>query len=299
MDSSSKPMIAFFGATGGCGLHVLALALEAGYPAVALARTPSKLTSLLVEQQKMPESVVAAQLQVVTGSATDVNAVKQVLSYSPALIVSGLGGAPKLQLSLRRPVTLDQPHICQTFTATLLTALRELQGKDRTTTTGGGEAAQVAGSGPPEMFSASGMTPPPFLVMISTAGLDSRRDVPLLLWPFYRWLLAVPLTDKRVTEELVVEEMQKPPQECVLSGFCVVRASMLTNGAKKGLGAVRSGWVHHHKDKAAQAHSAVTPPPGPAIGYTISRADVGAYIFETLIRGNAPDHNGRLISITY
>jgi hypothetical protein len=35
MTLTTKPLIAFIGATGGCALNVLTLALQAGYPAVA------------------------------------------------------------------------------------------------------------------------------------------------------------------------------------------------------------------------------------------------------------------------
>jgi hypothetical protein len=43
--SSSKPLIAFFGATGGCTLNALALTLKAGYSAIARTFSIGKSTS--------------------------------------------------------------------------------------------------------------------------------------------------------------------------------------------------------------------------------------------------------------
>ena len=57
-----------------------------------------------------------------------------------------------------------------------------------------------------------------------------------------------------------------PERERVISGQMIVRASLLTNGKECGMGSIRSGTDED-----------------PAIGYTISREDVGLWIFENAV----------------
>ena len=82
--------------------------------------------------------------------------------------------------------------------------------------------------------------------------------------PLYRGLLSVPHKDKKAMEDLVVGA----GKEGVVAGWTVVRASLLTNG-KATEGKVRAGMEGK-----------------PAVGYTISREDVGGWIYrEVVVKG--------------
>lgn len=106
----------------------------------------------------------------------------------------------------------------------------------------------------------------PRIVIISTTGLSDTRDVPLLMLPLYHWLLKVPHEDKKVMEKLVETEMQKPEEERAIDGYLMVRPSLLVNGDGDGLSKIKTGTDEK-----------------PAVGYYISRRDVGLWIFERII----------------
>jgi len=230
-----------------------------------VARTPAKLTKLLKEQQSVPEDIVSSNLQIVTGSSTDINAVKSILAHNPAVIISGLGGSPKMRLALF-PFTIDQPTICSDSTNVMLTALHELEREQK-------------------------LSVRPFYAVVSTTGISPRRDVPWLFVGLYYWALHVPHMDKKAMEDAGVEEAMK--RDGVLSGFTTIRASLLTDGAKKGLDAVKVGWEKHPGDVNGEQG------PGPAIGYTISRRDVGNWMFERLVKGSAMEWNRRMVTVTH
>ena len=117
---------------------------------------------------------------------------------------------------------------------------------------------------------------PPHLTVISTTGITSgARDLPLLMMPLYLGLLSVPHKDKKAMEDLVVGAAE----EGVVGGWTIVRPSLLTNG-KATEGKVRAG---------TEAK--------PAIGYTISREDVGGWIYrEVVVKGAWV---GERVSLTY
>ena len=120
--------------------------------------------------------------------------------------------------------------------------------------------------------------PKPFMVAISTTGITSGpRDVPLLFMPLYHVALAAPHRDKRVMEDLVTQADQEGGP---VSGFCLPRPSLLTSGTEPGT--VRVG-----SEEA------------PAVGYTISRNDVGKWIFEQCIMGDAHSWSGKKPTLTY
>jgi hypothetical protein len=236
-----------------------------------VARTPSKLTKMLLDDHAIPQSVLDAHLTVVAGSATDISAVKALLAHSPATIISGVGSAGKLQANPLRPVRLDQPTVCADTIAAIAAALREL--------------AAAAGQVPTQ----------PYLVAISSTGISGTKDVPLALRPLYRWALAVPHVDKRAMEAAVVDAARSAgPDAPVVAGFVLVRPTLLLDGKPKGLAGVRVGWERHPGDEARKGEAG----PGPAVGYAITRADVGGWIFEELIKGNVEEWDGRCVSLT-
>jgi hypothetical protein len=131
----------------------------------------------------------------------------------------------------------------------------------------------------------------PFVAVVSTTGMSPRRDVPWLFVPFYRVVLHYPHIDKKKMENALIEEGLK--KDSALAGFASVRASLLTNGALLGPRSVKVGWERDTRDSNSEAG------PGPAIGYTISRADVGNWLFENIVQTQGGDWNRRLVTVTY
>jgi NAD(P)H-binding len=222
---------------------------------------------MLLEKHSIPQSTLDAHLTIVQGSSTDVSAVKALLAHGPSTIISGVGAAPKLNANPLRPFVLDQPTICADTAAAVVAALRELS----------------AAGGAPE--------PRPHLAVISSTGVGVAQDLPPAMRPLYRWGLAAPHADKRAMEVAVVDAALAA--DSPLAGFVVVRPAFLLDGKGKGMEKVKAGWERHARDEAREAG------PGPAVGYTIARADVGGWIFEELVKGNVEEWDGRCVSLTY
>ena len=130
----------------------------------------------------------------------------------------------------------------------------------------------------------------PLLTAISTTGLSPTRDVPWLMMPLYHWMLAVPHADKREMEQLV----QKAKVEGLVRDFVILRPSLLVDGQRQGLQKVRVGWeVEGDSEKNPDRAN------GPAVGYTISREDVGGFIFDEIISQSGLKYGGKKVSITY
>jgi hypothetical protein len=206
------------------------------------------------------KEVIQQQLRIVEGDVKSVEAVRQVLYQDGQLveqIVSGIGGAPVLQWNLLKPVTLNDPTICQDAGATILKALNEIHSDKK-----------------------------PCLFNVSTTGIPPAgcpRDVPLLLYPLYHWLLAVPHADKKLLEQDLSEHMNLPESQRALRGFINIRPSLLVDGEGSGIASIREG-----SDQS------------PAVGYTISRQDVGKWMFERLVKGDtAAKWMNSGVSITY
>lgn len=119
----------------------------------------------------------------------------------------------------------------------------------------------------------------PHLSVISTTGIaKGPRDVPIAFLFMYHILLATPHADKRVMEELVSGKTG----DGLIDGYTVVRPSLLTSGKSRGMQKIRVG----SEDE-------------PAVGYTISRDDVGLWIYEELIKGDCHRWNGTKPTISY
>jgi hypothetical protein len=214
----------------------------------------------------IPQNVLDSQLAIVQGNIDNVTSIKSVFAHSPSVIVSGVGGAPKLQASLLRPVTLDQPTICADATANIVKALKELEAANK-------------------------LAVKPFVIVIGTTGMSHTRDVPVAFLPFYHVVLAMPHKDKGNMEKIVIGAAKETPS--VLSGYSIVRPSLLMDGPSQGVGKIRMGWERHMLDSQGEKG------PGPAVGYTIRRADIGLWIYENLIKGDSKDWSGRCVSLTY
>ena len=102
--------------------------------------------------------------------------------------------------------------------------------------------------------------------------------------PLYHWLLAVPHADKKEMEALLAAEMTKRDGVRGISGYMCVRPSLLTDGGETELGKIKVGTGKE-----------------PKIGYTISRDDVGMWMFERGVKGGngAVKGRGDVVCITY
>ena len=289
--SAHKQTLTFFGATGGCACNALALALKDGYVVTArqlssascflrypayretVARTPQKLRDMLGKEHALSAEAMN-NLNIVQGNSTDLQAVKAALAPNgqPAgLIIVGVGGTPKLRMSLKQPVILDQPTICEDTCKTILSALRDLRRE--------GTISE---------------NQKPTIVCISTTGLTKARDVPLELTFLYHYLLAVPHKDKALMEEEIARASTETGPDAPIASFIVVRPSLLMDGVSKGMNAVRVGWVEHeHSPGAANGQA-----PGAELGRTIRRADVGIWVYENAIV-NTAEWRGRCVTLTY
>lgn len=234
-----------------------------------MSRSSSKLQNLLLERN-VSQSIIDTHLTVIQGDIRDVQAVARVLNPQPAsktstkplyLIISGIGRPPIFSPNPFSP-TFDDPTVCQDAITTIFAALRTL---------------------PPSL-------PKPVLAALSTTGISSRvRDVPLLMTPLYHWLLAVPHKDKKEMEALLQAEVAKPANnKCrAIKDFVIVRPSLLTDGARLGTNKIRVG------TEGGEIAS-------PAVGYTISREDVGGWMFDQLVEGQGREkYAGKMVSITY
>ncbi|KAG0196337.1 hypothetical protein BGX33_001760 [Mortierella sp. NVP41] len=272
MTNSTTQFIAFFGATGGCTNTCLVHTLIAGYHATALARTPSKLTDMLLAQG-ISQAIIDAQLTIFKGDIADVHAVKNVLTNNHdtttvivqivSQIMSGVGGAPQTRWSLRRPVTIDNPEICATGTKNIVQALKEIYASHPST-------AQHK----------------PSITVISTTGIsDVKEDVPFGFWFFYHVVLADPHEDRKATERLLIENSSTTMTPAMFTDAVMIRPSLLTGDQNVKGG---KGW---EKLKVGVEEK-------PAVGYTVHRADVGQWVFEQIIKTGGEGRFGQKITLT-
>ncbi|KAI1339388.1 hypothetical protein F5Y15DRAFT_416253 [Xylariaceae sp. FL0016] len=244
--------IAFLGASGGCGLAALTASLAAGYRCIALCRTPAKLTG------RFPEAEVP-NLAVVSGNAHDAAAVAR------CLVVPGDGGREWVVDAVCFTIgsvfrfarlATDDPHVCEAGMRALLEALAAVRKRGDV----GAAAAAVK------------------IVAVSTNGISRAGwDFPLVMVPFYRFILRVPHEDKKKMEQMLVESGEQ---------YTVVRPSILVDGASQK--PIRVGIEDWERGREKEE-----------IGYTISREDTGRWIFENLLRDSRPEYGGKMLSITW
>jgi hypothetical protein len=173
----------------------------------------------------------------------------------PDTIISGLGGAPKFQFWLP-PLTIDQPNICQTGAATLVTALSEIY-----TTY-------------PKLQLSK-----PLLCYISTGGIHKGDDdVTWVHQVLYHSLLSIPFKDKKEMDIIFLGKEGSSNFRSVTA----VKPTILTEGPELGMEILRVG----KRQK-------------PAVGYTVSKRDVGGWIYRAVILGDGKGWEKELVTITY
>lgn len=240
--------IAFIGATAGCGLAALRLAVAAGHHCIVLARTPSKMDAVFPSKP--------ANLTIVQGDAHDAASVSSILIHpeDPTRFVDAVHFSIGGTLNLKN-MTIPDPEICRKGMATLLSSLKTLRGDK-----------SVQGR--------------PALFIISTTGISKfGRDVPWAFIPMYKFMLKMPHEDKEVMEKLVIESGER---------WTMVRPSFLTDGEQTQT-KIRVGVEDPQKGVEKKA-----------IGYTISRADVGQWMFKNLYeKMDSNEYEGKAVSISY
>ncbi|KAH7361500.1 hypothetical protein B0T11DRAFT_279066 [Plectosphaerella cucumerina] len=247
---SDTKTIVFIGASGGCGLAALRKALQHSDSTIciALCRNPSKLTDVFPPSSH-PNLVVKQ------GNAHSVEDIKSVLinPSDPTQLVDALCFTIGSPMNFSKLSTED-PHVCERGISTVLRALSDLR--------------------------STGAVGKPHICAVSTTDITAKRDVPLLMLPFYHYVLGVPHKDKAAMEEglrVAVGEGEE---------VTIVRPSLLTDGEETGA-EVRVG-VDDVRTGERESE---------AVGYTIGRADVGKWMWENVLREGG--YGGKSVSITY
>ena len=220
---------------------------------LTVARTPSKLTSLLLAAG-VSQSSVDTHLKITAGDIRDRESVRKVLQVSEdrvsELIICGIGMVLSMSFSGPPP----DMTLCADTIDSVADVLRDLRPTNK-----------------------------PIFCGISTTGIDEQRDVPYLFSPLYHVLLAIPHRDKRIYEQ----KIEAGVQEGLFAGKVLVRASLLTNGDEQGESKLRVSWKEDGKESGK-----------PAIGYTVSRKDVGGWIFRHAIE-DVDNWSGKTVTVTY
>jgi hypothetical protein len=224
-------------------------------------------------EHNISASILDEQLTIVQGSVKDLAPVKETIAPSnkPAsIIISGIGSTPEFSLSLH-PVKMVDPYICEEGLTVVLSAIRELRREN--------------------VIAADAK---PLICTVSTTGISKTRDVPYVLAPLYHVVLATAHKDKAKAEALIAKASMETGNEAPLSGFVILRPTLLGSGPAKGLENVKTGWERHPNALEAGAEKGTKP----AMGTSISRADVGLFIFEEVIKGGQK-WAGKCVSMTY
>ena len=275
--TSAPRTIFFLGATGGCALSTLRRALAAGHMCVCLCRTPATLSSLLAGAVNKPCPTSTpysppANLEIIQGSAHDPVAVSKCLVRDGRLVdfvVFSIGNRPTLSGMLNMDKT-----VCQRGMEVLLQCVTSAE----SSTTARGKATRV--------------------IAVSSTGIsDYYRDVPLVLVPVYKITLAIPHRDKKAMEDLLVANWEGENGKGVPVVWTVVRPSLLTDGPEfgEGLEGIRVGVEVLGREGRVESK---------AVGYTISREDVGRWIYEELVMegDSGPGGSkwaGKAVTLTY
>lgn len=211
-------------------------------------------------EKGVSSSTLDQQLTIIEGNVKDIQAVKRALQLNGRVVDKIVNGVGALPV-LRWSLT--QPVTLDDPTI-----------------------CQDAGTTILEALQALNSTTKPLLISVSTTGIPPRGkpwDVPFALSAIYRYGLQVPHHDKEVLQENLAEHVKLPESQRGCSAYVLVKASLLMDGPGYGLEKVREG----SEDQ-------------PAVGYTIRRRDVGAWMFDRLIKNDMkPEWENKGVCITY
>lgn len=215
----------------------------------------------LLTERGVYDSAIANNLTVVQGSVTDANAVKQTLMYKEEPVDIIVNG-------IGGKLIFDGP-------------LKPTLDNPTICQDGMRTILEVSRTLNPVR---DGDDKKPLLVVLSTTGISEKRDLPFLMMPMYKWMLKVPHVDKKAMEDLILQEISTDKAERGIREYIIVRPSFLTDGKGNGLTNIKVG----SEDK-------------PAVGYVISRNEVGAWLFQNSVRHGLREENphlGKIVTIT-
>ncbi|KAL6711694.1 hypothetical protein ACN47E_004628 [Coniothyrium glycines] len=275
--SSDKPTVAFFGATGGTGAAALAQTLQNGQHSTALVRNAEKLRNILTTRFKLPAPTLSKYLTLHQGDLkSPADGSKALINLTDPkhlvdTIFSSVGGYPSFQFSIRQPMILTDPTVCESAIQTIFAAADQLATQGTTSTRSGEK---------------------PLLVVISApTGPNIWPEVPLpwLVAPMYTWLLSSPHADKMKMEKLIAQD-----DKAHVRGSVIVRPAFLADGPRKGNEHVRLGWqwTTRNGGKAEKEERKV-------VGWSIGRNDLGAWVADKVVTGDGRSWIDKTISLSY
>ncbi|KAL8805732.1 MAG: hypothetical protein Q9182_001765 [Xanthomendoza sp. 2 TL-2023] len=223
---------------------------------------------MLKKQRRLSQALLGAKLVIFQGNAKDPQAMKQVVVdedgqivaqiLSLALIIYGqTGGTPKFTPNPLKP-TLDDLHVCEETMASINTALSDIKQSGR-------------------------VHPMPLLTALSTTSISESLDTPMMMTPVYHWLGAVPHADKKKLENQV--ELAK--REGLVREHMIIRPSLLIDSWSYGRKEVKGDWEGKAPGELGE---------GAAVGYTITREDVGYFVFDSIIAETGGDYMGKKVN---
>lgn len=133
------------------------------------------------------------------------------------------------------------------------------------------------------------------MCVVSTTGTGKTvgEDVPALMTPVYKYLLQVPHEDKKQMEKAVMDAGSGQGREELLGAWVVVLAAGLVDKAWKGT--VRAGYDGRVRNGGKWGDCE-----GRAVGYTVGREEVGAWIWEEVIEGKVGgEWWGKRVTLAY
>jgi hypothetical protein len=215
----------------------------------------------LLSERGVYDSAIANNLTIVQGSVSDTNAVKQVLVYKEEPVDIIING-------IGGKLIFDGPLKPTLDNPTVCQdGMRTILEVSRTLNQ-----------------ARDGDDKKPLLVVLSTTGISEKRDLPFLMMPMYKWMLKVPHVDKKAMEDLIFQEIATDKAARGIREYIIIRPSFLTDGKGNGLTNIKVG----AEDK-------------PAVGYVISRNEVGAWLFQNSVRHGLREENpylGKIVTIT-
>ncbi|KAK1778752.1 hypothetical protein QBC45DRAFT_393058 [Copromyces sp. CBS 386.78] len=289
--SQPPKSILFISATGGIALSTLkrCLAASSSGPGpsrltiTVLARSPTRLQALL-----SPTELASPSLRIIQGNAHSTSDIVPVLTHpsDPTtlvdIIITSIGAKPDM-----KKLTVDDPHVCEKGARALMDALGQVSQVQSTTSSSGSGSASGTGTGTSTI---ERQKKKPYMIAISAAGASTlHREYPLALYPVHALLLRAAIKDKRAMERVLVENNGKNENE----KWTIIRPSMLTDKPEIGLDKVRVA-VEDLVNNKLEGEKVV--------GYTISREDVGKWVFERLVvgdEGGRRKYLGRAVVLSY
>lgn len=207
-----------------------------------------------------------SNLNVVKGDIRDIASIKSTLILNNRVVDVVVSAIGMVIERVGLGYSSRDPTICEEGTKAILSAVSQLE-KEKTV------PVPVGG---------------PVFVLLSTTGIsDKGRDIPIAMMPMYHWMLSVPHKDKKKMEETMIHGEGKTRK------WVMIRPSFLWDGESKGIGKIRSSTETPGASPEKKQDGDV------AVGYVIHREDVGLWIVEECIKGDASKWHGTMVTLTY